>query len=107
MCDQSSNIELAKSDKGSIILCKCCMRYSMTFTNASFCFDKHELVAFRKALNNCSEKDFCYRIMGESRAILQTQNTNMGFSINKTNIKELNQLFDEALIMEEVYEILD
>ncbi|MBL4707851.1 MAG: hypothetical protein JKY48_05355 [Flavobacteriales bacterium] len=106
MCGKAYNTELAKNEMGCIILCKACMRYSVTYTNTSFCFTKEELVKFKTALFNFQERDFCYNIMGQSRAILQSQYTNMGFSVSRYDIKVLNSLLEEALVLSEVYEVL-
>jgi hypothetical protein len=106
MCQQSCNVELSRNESGCINLCKGCMRYSVSYTNTSFCFTKTELAKFKVALSSFSEHDFCYNIMGQSRAILQSQYTNMGFSVSRYDIEVLNGLIEEALLMSEVYEVL-
>tara|TARA_B110000046_G_scaffold173759_1_gene196746 strand:+ start:95121 stop:95372 length:252 start_codon:yes stop_codon:yes gene_type:complete len=83
------------------------MRYSVTYTNTSFCFTKLELFIFKEALSDFKESDFCYNIMGQSRAMLQSQYTNMGFSVSRYDIRVLNELIQEALVLSEVYEVLE
>ena len=87
-------------------MCKGCMRYSVTYTNTSFCFTKQELFKFREALSCFTGSDFCYDIMGQSRAILKSQYSNMSFSVSRYDIKVLDQLIQETLVLSEVYELL-
>jgi len=106
MCGRSCSVELAKNEMGCVSLCKGCKRYSVTYTNTSFCFDKEELLKFKEALLNFREEDFCYNIMGQSRAILQSQYMNMGFLVSRYDIQTLNELLNEALVMSKVHELL-
>ncbi len=107
MCRKSCSIELSKNDMGCISVCNKCKSYSVTYTNVSFCFSKEELIKFREVLMSFKESDFCYNIMNQSRAILQTQYTNMGFSVSRYDIQVLNELIQEALVMSEVHELLN
>lgn len=107
MCEQSCHKELAKNEMGRINYCAECMRFSLVYTNAYFSFNKVELIHFKKALGSFHERDFCFEIMGQSRAILQSKYSNMGFSVSKYDIKMINKLIDEALLMIELYEVLD
>jgi hypothetical protein len=107
MCGKSSSMELAKNEMGCISLCKGCKRYSVTYTNTSFCFNRAELDKFKTALLRFREQDFCYNIMGQSRAILQSQYTNMGFSVSRYDIKMLSEIIQEATVISEVYEVLN
>lgn len=106
MCKKSVTVELSKHENGRICYCKSCKRYSVAYTNASFCFNRAELIKFVGVLMSFKEYDFCFDIMGESRAIMQTQYTNMGFSVNRNDIQILNELIQEALVLSEVYEVL-
>ena len=106
MCEESNSVELSRNDLGCVSMCKGCMRYSVTYTNTSFCFTKIELFKFKESLSNFEESDFCYEIMGQSRAILKSQYTNMGFSVSRYDIEVLNELIREAMVLSEVYEVL-
>lgn len=107
MCGKSCSIELAKNDRACISICKGCKRYSVNYTNTSFSFSRDELINFRAILISFKESDFCYNIMNQSRAILKTQYTNMGFSVSRYDIRVLNELIREALVISEVYELLN
>ena len=106
MCEQTTYIHLAEHELGNITLCRGCMQYSFNYTNSAFSFSRAELIRFKEILCDFEESDFCYSVLGQSRAMLKSQYSNLGFSVSHYDIEVISKLVSESLVISEVYEVL-
>jgi len=106
MCTQTNYIPLAEHELGNITLCRGCMQYSFNYTNSVFSFSRAELISFKEILCNFEETDFCYSALGQSRAMLKSQYSNLGFSVSRYDIEVISNMVSESLVLSEVYELL-
>lgn len=93
MCKKSEII--AHTKNGELSLCDCCKRYSLVFNNIFLQFDKKQLKAFKKHINNINVDYWLdyYAITTKYRKIpVSTKQCSLWLFFTEEEFEELKQL---------------
>ncbi len=106
MCNLSQNIILSQNEEGQISWCKSCHNYLLVFGSCAIAFSLKDLKQFKLLLAGVSEPDYSLNVQGQLRVLLKNSGAPVGICLTRSQVDNLQQLMHEALIMNDVFQIV-
>lgn len=106
MCTFSEHIILSQNKNGQISWCKGCRNYLVLYGNCAIAFTHKEINHFKSLLGNVTEADFNIEFDGQRKIMIKNSGAPVGIYLSRDDIDVLNQLTNEALTINDVFQIV-
>ena len=106
MCNFNHHLALSQNKEGQINWCKSCHNYLVMYKACAFACSKKELKRFKATLEDIPAESFNLEIGGEKHVLLKSNAAPVGFCLTEIQAIELFHLIEEAMQINEVFEII-